>query len=866
VLVLPATPSYAQWSEHGIPVYTQDGQGYPGAIADGADGAIIVTQDQRPSVQGVFAQRVSGAGSLLWNSNGVPVGTAGNGQYQPVIAADGAGGAIVAWVDYRTGTPLIFAQHVNASGQALWASNGIRLNTSGRPQYGVVIVGDGSGGAIASWIESSSSPALLFAQHVSSSGTLLWGDEAQVASAAGGGREQLDAIPDGSGGVIVAWDESRGADANIYAQKVAADGSVMWGTDGVLACAATGNQLRPRVAADDNGGAFIAWSDFRSSVDQVFVQHLDPNGTATLASDGIVSSAAGGRLDDPAVSRDGVGGVVVAWIDWRSGERDIFAQRINETGSRLWGPQDRALCSARADQSQVLLTTDGTGEIFAAWQDFRKVAPDVYEQSLDLSGTAKWTADGVALGATGLSSGPSWLVQDGSGGSLVGWISGQTQFAQRILADGSLGYFQNLRGNLTAVTDEPGDQGGWVRLAVTAASGDVEGISPLVTGYGVWRRAVAPLVESPEQPRASHEQLNFGEAVRHVGLVVTPAQAASLGFPPGAWESMGFHPATQSSSYLLLAPTHADSTADGIPSDVFVVTVHTTNPLAFTVSQEDSGYSVDNLAPPTPAPFTATYGSTSNLLHWSASRARDLLEYRLFRGTGSEFLPAAANLIAATSDTGFTDTPGGYFYKLVAVDVHGNVSHYAQVSPQQPVATLASLVSVDAEVNRIRLAWYSASGASVEATVYRRETMTDWRPVGAIASDGTGFLRFEDDAVTAGTRYGYRLGITDGGTETFLGEAWTVATQPEFALEGAIPNPSPNGRLNVQFVLPTDERASLELIDITGRHVATREIGSLGPGRHNLDLAERAHLPAGVYLVRFTQGDRVQTRRAVVLN
>ena len=151
-------------------------------------------------------------------------------------------------------------------------------------------------------------------------------------------------------------------------------------------------------------------------------------------------------------------------------------------------------------------------------------------------------------------------------------------------------------------------------------------------------------------------------------------------------------------------------------------------------------------------------------------------------------------------------------------------------------------------------------------TLYRREAATGWSAVGSLAVDGIGYVRYEDTAVTPGTRYGYRLGIMDGGTEVFAGEVWALATQPEFALLGARPNPAVRGRLSIEFVLPTDERATLELLDVTGRRVASRDVGSLGPGRHTTDLSESAHLPAGVYLVRFAQGAKVQTARAVVLN
>lgn len=181
----------------------------------------------------------------------------------------------------------------------------------------------------------------------------------------------------------------------------------------------------------------------------------------------------------------------------------------------------------------------------------------------------------------------------------------------------------------------------------------------------------------------------------------------------------------------------------------------------------------------------------------------------------------------------------------------------------QATPTLLSLVSADADAQSVRLKWYSAS--AVSANVYRRTEATAWLSVGSVTSDGTGFLRYQDSTVIPGTRYGYRLGINEGGPEVFAGEVWTVTTKPALALLGARPNPAPGGRLSVAFVLPTGDPATLDLIDVAGRQVSTREVGSLGPGQHVVDLADASRLPAGVYLIRLHHAQRTLVARAVVM-
>jgi hypothetical protein len=83
------------------------------------------------------------------------------------------------------------------------------------------------------------------------------------------------------------------------------------------------------------------------------------------------------------------------------------------------------------------------------------------------------------------------------------------------------------------------------------------------------------------------------------------------------------------------------------------------------------------------------------------------------------------------------------------------------------------------------------------------------------------------------------------------------------AFERVYPNPA-RDRLMVTFALPRSGEARLELIDVGGRRIASRDVGALGAGRHTLDLARGLRLPSGLYFMRLTQGDRRITARAVV--
>jgi len=106
---------------------------------------------------------------------------------------------------------------------------------------------------------------------------------------------------------------------------------------------------------------------------------------------------------------------------------------------------------------------------------------------------------------------------------------------------------------------------------------------------------------------------------------------------------------------------------------------------------------------------------------------------------------------------------------------------------------------------------------------------------------------------------GYAL-LGPGGTLGVPG-----AESIELALMGPRPNPARAGRFTVSFALPSGVPAKLELMDIGGRRVRSREVGGFGPGLHAIDLSVGEPLPAGIYLLRLTQGSAARSMRMTLL-
>jgi hypothetical protein len=181
-------------------------------------------------------------------------------------------------------------------------------------------------------------------------------------------------------------------------------------------------------------------------------------------------------------------------------------------------------------------------------------------------------------------------------------------------------------------------------------------------------------------------------------------------------------------------------------------------------------------------------------------------------------------------------------------------------------AVQVSLLSASAQPDRAEIVWAVGGETGIVATIYRRPPGADWQAMRTASPDGSGRIVFEDRDVTAGGRYGYRLGIASSGGEQLFGEtSLVIPTEFRLALAGFRPNPAGREGVSVAFTLATDHRATLRLYDVAGRRVFEREVGGLGAGSHVVRLEGSERLRPGVYLMRLEQDRQVLKTKAAIV-
>jgi hypothetical protein len=437
----------------------------------GADGQILYAwSDTRTGDRDVYVQKLSATGQVVWQAGGLPIVHFHSRQEDPEIV-EVNGGWIIAWIDFRDDTTGdVWAQKIDANGNRLWDTLGVVVNSY--PFYvaetSLRAADDGNGGAVIAWIDGRGGDAGdIYAQHLLSNGTVdpTWPPDGLAIGVGSGGQTQITSCVDGAGGMILAWQDGRNNQPDIYMSRIQPDGSRPWGTNGMALCTASGEQKTPKVDIDGQGGALVAWVDARNGPFDIYYQHVNANGQLLLESEGRVLCNADRNQNDVRIVYDGNGGAICVWADYRVDgvASDIYSQKINSDGSVAWADNGISICSAPFSQEEIRLTSDLRGGVVIAWEDSRqtngdRLKADVYAQRVDASGDALWATDGiVVIDSTGMQTQP--LVRpDGQGGAFIAWSDTRNgSISARVQRVDSLGTMKLDAGGIELVWGLDGD-------------------------------------------------------------------------------------------------------------------------------------------------------------------------------------------------------------------------------------------------------------------------------------------------------------------------------------------------------------------------------------------------------------------------
>ena len=452
-ILLVTESTRSQWSgnpELGTPICTDYAdQLYSEMVSDGQGGAIIAWFDKRNVLDrfDIYAQRVNAEGYALWELNGIPVCTSSSAKMEMKMVSDGTGGAIVTWSNSLNNNTDIYAQRINGDGIIQWSAEGVPVISYQNLQHVPEIVTDGAGGAIICWTDFRNSKNDIYAQRIDSNGNLLWsasGVEIRDTINNGGFGSM---IADNNGGAFIAWSDERDFNStwtDIYIQRIGSSGGTFWDDNGKPVIIEQDAQDNPIMVLDSQGHIVVIWRDSRSgATPDIYAQKIDPDGGGKYWNTSGVQITSTSDIDITVqIISDESGGTLITFLDKSPSDRDlVISQRLGSDGQTSWNGNGIVVCNSLQPKSPPKVISESNNGAIIIWGDYRSGNEDIYAQKILYTGNLAWQENGIEISKIDFNQTHYNLISDGDNGAIVSWDDPRYTndiYAERLLGDGTL--------------------------------------------------------------------------------------------------------------------------------------------------------------------------------------------------------------------------------------------------------------------------------------------------------------------------------------------------------------------------------------------------------------------------------------------
>jgi len=360
-------------------------------IAVRRDGKFIITWvDQRPGhpypYLNIYAQR--------FHAKGDTVGLGGNFQvndeikknecWQPAVSFSDNGNFLITWEDKRNGNFDIYAQHFDSTGHRLQGNFRVDNDTQNKSQNHPVVAMSETGNFVIAWEDNRTDNWNIFAQCYDFNGIALT-TNFKVNEEVGTDYDRMPEIStDRNGNFDIVWKDGAKEYADVYIQRFNASGQPLGSNIRINDDPGKSLQGRPSIAKSPTGKTIVAWNDFRNGDEDIYAQLYDSTGLP-IGNNFKANDEASAQLE-PAIAVDETGNFMIVWEDLRNGHFDIYGQRYDFIGYPLDSNFRVNDDIGKNVQRYPDIAVHKDGSFIIVWQDKRNGNPDIYLQRYNSDG------------------------------------------------------------------------------------------------------------------------------------------------------------------------------------------------------------------------------------------------------------------------------------------------------------------------------------------------------------------------------------------------------------------------------------------------------------------------------------------------
>ncbi len=306
------------------------------------------------------------------------------------------GDTYIGWFSNDSGNYDVRLQRLDSQGNELWYHNGILISDhpamTWLTDWDMTV--DADNHAILTFQDiRNAGNNNVYAYRIAPDGSFIWGDDGLELSNSPAFDVSPKVTVTSSGNTVVTWQ----SETVIIMQKIAPDGTLLWGANGItLSCADTYSWPQP--LAIDNDEILLKFFEdsgvYPMMTRHILMQRFDTDGNAVWASNTVVSNAGGISAWTQVFSivSDDNNGCFIAWHDDRDFDMDAssFIQHVNSDGSVEFIANGVELSTEgnREKFYPEIAFNPATNELYVYWAetDGDQVDRGISGQKLDSSG------------------------------------------------------------------------------------------------------------------------------------------------------------------------------------------------------------------------------------------------------------------------------------------------------------------------------------------------------------------------------------------------------------------------------------------------------------------------------------------------